>query len=78
MTFDKLWEQVCLTSDLPEGARVHLPVSLLDKTKTIIVEKKLNAEELADGVLNAIKQINSGSVESIDDLVMKSLENRRV
>lgn len=78
MTFEDLWEQACSVSDLPEGARVHMPTSLSDRTKAIILKKKLSAEELADSVLNAIKQINSGSVESIDDLVMKSLENRRV
>ena len=76
MTFEKLWERVCSTSDLPEGARVHLPTSLSDRTKAIILKKNLSAEELADSVLNAIKQINSCSVESIDDLVMKSLEKR--
>ena len=77
MTFDKLWEQVCLTSDLPEGARVHLPTSLSDKTKAIIEKEKLSAKELTDIVLNAINQVNGGSVESIDDLVMKSLEKRQ-
>lgn len=76
MTFEDLWEQVCSTSYLPEGARVHLPASLSDKTKTIIVEKKLSTDDFAGIVLNAVNQINSGSVESIDDLVMKSLEKR--
>ena len=74
MTFDELWERVCSTSNLPEGARVHLPASLSDKTKTIIVEKELSADDFAGIVLNTINKINSGSVESIDDLVMKSLE----
>lgn len=78
MTFDELWKQVCSTSDLPDGARVYLPASLSDKTKTIIVEKELSADEFAGIVLNTINQINSGSVESIDYLVMKSLEKRLV
>ena len=60
------------------GWRVYLPASLSDKTKTIIVEKELSADEFAGIVLNTINQINSGSVESIDYLVMKSLEKRLV
>ena len=76
MTFEDLWEQVCSAFDLPEGARVHLPTSLSDRTKAIILKKKLSAEELADSIHNAINQINSGSVETIDDLVMKSLEQK--
>ena len=78
MTFDELWKRVCMTSDFPEGARRHLPTSLSDRTKEIILEKKLSADELAGIVLNAISKINAGSVESIDDLVMKSLEKRQV
>lgn len=78
MTFDELWEQVCSTSNLPEGARRHLPTSLSDRTKEIILEKKLSADELAGLVHEAISKINAGSIESIDDLVMKSLEKRRL
>ena len=78
MTFDELWESVCLTSDLPEGARRHLPTSFSDRTKEIILEKKLSADELAGIVLDAISKIIAGSVESIDDLVIKSLEKRLI
>ena len=78
MTFEDLWEQMCSTSDLPEEARVHLPTSLSNNTKAIIENKKLSAEELTHIVLDAINQINGGSVESIDDLVMKGLEKRQV
>lgn len=74
MTFDELWEKVCSTSDLPEGARVHLPSSLTDRTKELILEKKLSADELGQIVITVISTINSGSTETIDDLVMKSLE----
>ena len=44
MTFDELWEKVCAASDLPEGARVHLPASLSERTKQRVVE--LNVEVL--------------------------------
>ena len=65
-----------MTLDLPEGARVHLPISLSDK-KAIIENKKMSANELADMVLKAINQINSSSVETLNDLVMKSLKKRK-
>ena len=78
MTFDELWEKVCAASDLPEGARVHLPASLSAGTKEYIVNKNLSADELAGIVLDAINKINAGSVETIDDLVMNGLEKREV
>lgn len=78
MTFDELWERVCATSNLPEGARVHLPSSLSERTKKRVVKLKLSADELGEMVLDTISKINVGSVESIDDLVMKSLEKKRI
>ena len=77
MTFDELWEQVCSAVDLPEGTRIHLSASLLEKTKAIIAKRKRNAEERTI-VRYAIGKIINGSIEAIDDLVMESLEKRRI
>ena len=78
MTFDELWEKVSATSDLPEGARVHLSSSLSERTKERVMKLKLSADELGEMVLETISTINAGSVESIDDLVMKCLEKKRI
>ena len=54
-------------------ARILLPSTLSYSTKKVVVN--LEPEELGSILKDAIDQIESGSVESIDALVRKALKN---
>ena len=73
MTFDELMDAACESTALPYMARILLPSTLSDQTKKAVM--KLKPEELGLILKNAIDQIDSGSVESVDALVRKALEN---
>ena len=70
MEIDELLERACEIAQLPNTARVQLPRSLSDETKRRI--KKLAVEELAGILKEAVEQIDSGSVESIDEFVRRA------
>ena len=73
MTFDELMDAACESATLPNMARILLPSTLSGETKKAVM--KLKPEELGLILKNAIDQIDSGSVESVDALVRKALEN---
>lgn len=71
MGIDELLEQACEIAQLPSMAKEQLPRSLSDETKRRI--KKMDADELAEILKEAVDQIDHGSVESIDKLVKRAL-----
>lgn len=73
MTFDELMDAACDSAALPNMARSLLPSTLSGETKKAVM--KLKPEELGIILKDAIDQIDSGSVESVDVLVRKALEN---
>ena len=72
MTFEELLDQACKTASLPEMARILLPSTLSEETKKLVL--KLSPEELGAILKAAIDEINRGSVESVDALVRKALQ----
>lgn len=73
MTFDELMDAACESATLPNMARILLPSTQSGETKEAVM--KLKPEELGIISKDAIDQIDSGSVESVDTLVRKALEN---
>ena len=73
MTSDELMDTACKSARLPNMARILLPSTLSDSTKKAVVN--LEPEELGSILKDAIDQIESGSVESVDALVRKALKN---
>lgn len=75
MTFEELWEIVWNEAKLPNEAKTFLPQSLTEKTKNKLIEIGLSSTEIAEIIETAIDQINHGSTETIDKLVMKAVTN---
>ena len=73
MTFDELLDQACKLAHLPEMARILLPSTLSEETKKLVL--KLEPEAFGAILKVAIDQINQGSVESVDALVRKALQD---
>ena len=73
MTFDELMDGACKSARLPNMARILLPSTLSDSTKKAVM--KLEPEAFGRILKDAIEQIDSGSVESVDVLVRKALKN---
>lgn len=75
MTFDKYWVEVEKLRVLPQMAIKQLPSSLSMETKKRLL--KLKPDVTVELLNTVIEQVNSGSVESIDSLVKKTvIENR--
>ena len=72
MTFDELLDQACKLARLPEMARILLPSTLSEETKKLVL--KLEPEAFSAILKAAIDQINQGSVETVDALVRKALQ----
>lgn len=68
MTFEELWEQV---SGLPDTAKMQVPRVLSDPTKKKLC--KYSPDEVSRIVHSAIEEVNSGSVEPLDELLKKRL-----
>ncbi len=73
MSFEDLLDQACKSARLPEMARLLLPSTLSDATKDMVL--KLSPEGLGAILKAAIDEINRGSVESVDALVRKALQD---
>ena len=72
MDFEELLSQACDSASLPEMARLLLPSTLNAETKNLVL--KLTPEEFGRILASAINQINRGSVETLDVLVRKALQ----
>lgn len=72
MTFRELLKE--LETTLPEMALQLLPLSLSEKSQQKLCE--LEVEEAGIILKQVIEQVNSGSVETIDILTKRALENR--
>jgi len=73
MTFDELMDAACKSAALPNMARILLPSTFSNQTKKAVM--KLKPEELGLILKDAIGQIDNGSIESVDVLVRKALNN---
>ena len=73
MTFEELLDQACKSARLPEMARILLPSTLTEETKKLVL--KLEPEAFGAILKAAIDQINQGSVETVDALVRKALQD---
>ena len=71
MTFEDLWGQVAELKVLSSEALRLVPDVLSLKTKKRLCKKK--PEEVAEIVQWAIKQIDHGSIETVDALVSQKL-----
>lgn len=72
MSFEDLLDQACKSARLPEMARIILPSTLSEETKKLVL--KLEPEAFGAILKAAIDQINQGSVETVDALVRKALQ----
>ena len=72
MQFDELWEEVIALKVLPEAAHYDLPSALSNDTKRRMCAK--TPEEAVEIFADVISEINQGSVETIDNLVNKRLQ----
>jgi len=68
MTFEELWKQV---SGLPDTAKMQVPRVLSDPTKKKLC--KHSPEEVSRMVLDAIEEVNNGSVEPLDELIRERI-----
>ena len=69
MTFEEFWTEVGELGVLPEMAIVHIPMSLsVDSKKKLM---KAGPQKSAEMLKNAIEEINCGSIESIDEIIIK-------
>ena len=69
MTFEELWRLVDELNILPKQAIELVPHSLSDRTKKQLCMKK--PEEVTEIVQWAIRQIDHGSIETVDTLVSR-------
>ena len=67
MAFEELWRIVGELNTLPEQAILPVSHSLSDGTKNRLCRRR--PERVAEIVLWAIRQIDKGSVETVDALV---------
>ena len=73
MTFEDLWQDIWMQMKLPGDAKYFLPQSLSEKTKRQLLNSGKSITELARIIVDAVDEINNGSVATIDELVNKSL-----
>ena len=71
MTFEELWRLVDELNILPKQTIELVPHSLSDRTKKQLCMKK--PEEVTEIVQWAIRQIDHGSIETVDALVNQRL-----
>lgn len=67
MTFEEFWADVEELGVLPDMAIKHIPSALSDKTKKKLM--KVGAHETVRILIDAIEQINHGSIESVDEIL---------
>ena len=72
MDLEELLDRARGSASLPEMARLLLPSTLSVETKNLVL--KLTPEEFGRILASAIDQINRGSVETVDVLVRKALQ----
>ena len=68
MTFEEIWRAV---KGLPDTAMIQVPVALSSETKKRLVEH--TPEEVAKLVIEAIDEINHGSIAPLDTLIKQKL-----
>ena len=72
MNFEELWAKVEQLKILPESGIKQIPAILSLRTKKDLC--RCSPMETASIIMNAIDQINHGSVETMDALVSKLLK----
>ena len=74
MSFEGRWTIICKQSGLPNMAKEHIPMCLLEKMKRKIAESKQTDEELGTLFCEAIDKISQGSVAGVEELILRKLE----
>lgn len=75
MSFENYWADVCKLGALSQMAIQQLPNSLSESTKIKLM--KLRPEETVRVLRIAIAEVDCGSVETIDSLTQKILQEKR-
>lgn len=68
MAFDEVWAEV---QSLPDTAKLQMPGTLRDDTKKRLARK--TPEEISEIVLQAVAEVDHGSIEPLDTLIRKRL-----
>lgn len=68
MTFEELWTKV---QGLPDTAMAQVPGTLSEATKRRLARK--TPEEIGKIVIDAIEEVNRGSVAPLDELIKRRL-----
>ena len=68
MDFEELWRQV---EGFPDTAMQFIPNALSEDTKKKL--ERYSPEEISEIVRSAVDEINGGSIETLDRLVLKLL-----
>lgn len=76
MTFDALLEQVVLQSGgiVPESAKEELAAAISARTRERLL--KMKAVESIPVILNAVETINRGSIETVEQLILKQMQSK--
>lgn len=72
MSFEEMWKDVKTLGVLPEAALLDLPSSLAEETKRKLCTRK--TDEVVEILMDAISEINKGSLETLNSLVKKRLD----
>ena len=76
MTFDALLEQVVRQSGGidPESAKEELAAAISARTRERLL--KMKAVESIPVILNAVETINRGSIETVEQLILKQMQSK--
>ena len=70
--FEDFWNEIEKLEILPEGAIQQLPESLDDMCRVELMKR--TPEEAAEVIMKAIDQVNHGSIESVEELVLEIMK----
>lgn len=75
MTFDELWVEIEKLHILPDAAISQVPLVLSEDAKRMLARRTPN--EAVRIIEEVVDEIDNGSVQTVDSLVMKKLNRRK-
>ena len=75
MTFDELWVEIEKLHILPDAAISQVPHVLSEYSKRMLARRTPN--EAVRIIEEVVDEIDNGSVQTVDSLVMKKLNRRK-
>lgn len=72
MTFEELWKRVSELKALPDTAIYQIPSTLTVRTKKKLANK--SPEEAVEIIIDAISEIDRGSVKTVNDLINEKMK----